>query len=132
MAEVTMSLQEYNDLIAQRDQARREYAELQERMCATASQDSTTGDLLRCIQAAIPIITFAVGNLDPATVRGWPYGHLKTFAEGLEGLPGVDTRTKEYALDLRNFIYEARGIESERARRDEALTAPSTDNVSDQ
>jgi len=132
MAEVTMSLQEYNDLLAQRDQARREYAELQEQIRTTASQDPATADLLKCVKAAIPVITFAVGNLDPATVRGWPYGALKTFAVGLDCLPGADTCMKEYALDLRNFIYEARGVESERARRDEALTASTTENGNNQ
>jgi len=69
----------------------------------------------------VGVVKFAVGNLAPETVRGWPYADLKTFADELVKLPGADTGLKEYALDIQNFIREAREVENLRRERDESL-----------
>lgn len=125
MAEITMSLPEYQELTSQRDDARREAAELRDQLRKAEMRDpeGRIPNLVLGMEAALSVIKFAVGNLAPETVRGWPYPDLLTFVDALEKLPGVGTETKEYALEFRNFVREARQIERERQARDEQLSA---------
>jgi hypothetical protein len=122
MAEVTMSLIEYQELQSQRDEARDRCAQLEKRIHEVEMTDPSDRipPLVECVQAALPIVKFAVGNMAPETVRGWPYAELQAFAERLETMPGADTRIREYALEFRNFILEAKTVEAERVRMDEA------------
>jgi hypothetical protein len=122
MAEITMSMQEYKELESQRDTAREEAAELRKKLHNAEMTDpgERIPGLVRAIEASLPIVKFAVGNLAPETVRGWPYDELVAFAEELDKLPGADTRTREYALEFRNFVREAQDVERGRRERDAA------------
>jgi hypothetical protein len=120
MAEITMSLQEYEEIKTQRDEARQEMAELRKKLHDAEMRDPSerVPGLVRAVEAALPVVKFAVGNLAPETVRGWPYDDLAAFAEELDKLPGADTRMQEYALEFRNFVREAQSIEADRRERD--------------
>lgn len=123
MAEIKMTLQEYNDLINQRDEAIKRAAEAEKREAEVRLQggdSDLTARLSDAVLAALPVVKFASGNLDPRTVRGWPYPELETFAEAIETLPGVDAPTKETALEFRNFVHEGQQVEAERYSGDAA------------
>ncbi|GAF90560.1 unnamed protein product [marine sediment metagenome] len=130
MAEITMSMIEYQELQSRANDAQKRCTELEKRIHEVEMTDpeDRIPDLVACIKAALPIVEFAVGNLAPETVRGWPYDELLAFAGKLETMPGVDTRLKEYALGFRSFIREAQEVETTRGRMDNAraygLTGP--------
>lgn len=65
----------------------------------------------RTLAAVIEIVQFAVANLPPEHVVGWPSQALVTFAEGLRMLP-ISDHDKELAEELLVFAGEA----SERAK----------------
>lgn len=116
MAEITMSIQEYEELKTQRDTAEARAAAMEAKAAAAelSDPDDIIVKLMDAIDAALPIIKFAAGNLDPRTVRGWPYPELETFAKTLDTLPGADIATKDTALEFRNFILEGQATEAER------------------
>lgn len=120
MAEITMSLQEYEEIKTQRDEARHEMSELRKKLHDAEMRDPSerVPGLVRAVEAALPIIKFAVGNLAPETIRGWPYDELVAFAEELDRLPGADAAMREYALEFRNFAREAQSVEAGRRERD--------------
>lgn len=63
------------------------------------SSDAVPG-LLAAIKYATEVIQFAVGNLPPESVRGWPTDALERFGIHLEKLPGGDEHVKALGHDL--------------------------------
>jgi hypothetical protein len=122
MAQITMSLPEYQELTTQRDEARQHLADLKAKVANEQLSDpeGIIESLVSALHASLPIVKFAAGNLDPRTVRGWPYDALEHYAQVLDELPGADTVLRETALEFRNFIFEGRTVESERYSSDAA------------
>lgn len=85
--------------------------------------------LLETIRAAIPVVSFAVGNLHPDDVRGWPYLSLQKLANLLEKMPTLDAFESEYPLTWRIFAKEAEDREMERAQRIQRLRDIDTTKV---
>ena len=54
--------------------------------------------LLDTVAMALPIVQFAIGNLDPAT-RGWPYRELFNLGKLLLETPGVTQTVREFAME---------------------------------
>lgn len=48
--------------------------------------------MVEAMAAATAIIRFAVSNLDPETIRRWPYKELRVFAKALALTPTVEDR----------------------------------------
>jgi hypothetical protein len=119
-AEVTISLDDLDELRQARDKAERRAAEYKAQLLKEELDDPSgkVPKLVACIQAAMPIVQFAVANLDPSITRNWPYEELAKFAEVLDKMPGVDELTKEFALEFRNFAREIKRTESDRRSRD--------------
>lgn len=67
---------------------------------------------------AMQVVQFAVGNLAPETVAGWPYEALGRLAEALDKLPSIDRHLSEAAGELREFSRQASGLEAWRKERD--------------
>ena len=68
--------------------------------------------------AAVKVTQFAVANLEPATVSGWPHAALVSIANAIETLPGIDMHVKEVSPDMRMFAETARSYEDWRKERD--------------
>jgi hypothetical protein len=51
----------------------------------------------------LTIARFAVANLPPETIRGWPVEALRRMILGLKDLPDYDVNDRDMALDLLNF-----------------------------
>jgi hypothetical protein len=126
MAEIKMSLEEYQELTGQRDEAERARGEMAKKLADAEMADPTgrVPELVECIRAGLAVVKFAVGNLAPETVRGWPYADLKRFAEGVAKLPGADAFTEGAAHEFQSFINGAREIEELRRARDEQRMNP--------
>jgi hypothetical protein len=84
-----------------------------------------TKGLGEALDAAITIVGFAVGNLHPLTVRGWPWHKLDRLAQmGLGGELAAGVLESGVAMTWDSFAREARKWEEARAQgREQALLA---------
>jgi hypothetical protein len=117
---VSVPLSQYDKLrTAVRDTQARVY-ELEEQLTAAqlADNSGTTKLLLDTFHATMRVVQFAVGNLEPTTIAGWPHQALVEIADALEKIPGVDRHIGEMVLPLREFAKRAAGYEAFRKERD--------------
>jgi hypothetical protein len=69
---------------------------------------------------ALPVVQFAIGNLDPQTVRGWPWQALQRLGEKMaELLPDQS----EIGIALTSFARECADTDRFRAQRLQAAEA---------
>jgi hypothetical protein len=54
--------------------------------------------LAEALQHALKVVCFAVANLHPLTVRGWPYEALRALGQLAPHLPGVDESFRQVAF----------------------------------
>lgn len=73
--------------------------------------------LIDTIRAALPVIQFAVGNLPPEAIRGWPFGQLLAFAKLFEKMPTLNAFEENLVLELKHFAAEASSVELKRQNR---------------
>lgn len=83
-----------------------------------ADPTGTTKLLHDGFHAAIKVVQFAVGNLSPETVVGWPHEALVTVADTIEKTPGMGPHVEELPPELRHFAKLAGGYEAFRKERD--------------
>jgi hypothetical protein len=122
MAEPTVSIS-----ISEYDLLRRAHQNAEERANDLANQldaqklidpSGTINQFRTAFLAAVKVMQFAVGNLDPATVSGWPYEALSQVTDGIETLPGIDVYSRELPLAWRVFIESVSKFEAWRKQRD--------------
>lgn len=68
--------------------------------------------ILETLQAALPLVQFAVANLPPETIV-WPYEQLRAFGERLKSCPGLDLFTRELGQNLIGFAAEFRKLRAQ-------------------
>jgi hypothetical protein len=89
---VTMKLGDYQRLDRDIQTHKAEVSRLS-RELETAKIDGDVDGLARkyleAFMAAMPIVRFAVGNMDPMSFRGWPYKELEKVIVALKNLPGT-------------------------------------------
>lgn len=120
MAQIMLSREEYDTLMYDRRMAESRVAELEQKLEQVRLEDPSdrVPPLVACIRSALPIVQFALGNLDPTTVRGWPHEAVTAFAETIRSLPGADVTIHEMGLEFLNFARYAARVERDRAERD--------------
>lgn len=79
---------------------------------ARAADDPSALDALRNL--ASNVIRFAVQNLPPEHVKGWPHADLKAFAAFVLNWPGSTDHDKELASELLLFADECAVLEAAR------------------
>lgn len=125
-AKVEISLTDLDTLRKDRERWEAEYLALRKQFdeLRTAVALAKPGDLPSLVDGpnmaaalnhALTVITFAIGNLDPLTVRGWPAADLLALAELLPKLPGLDPLLVELWCDWRIFARRAAEWEAARA-----------------
>jgi hypothetical protein len=124
-AQVTLSLDDL-DSLRQEVFAARVRTEKLMREVETAKAGDPNGlipDLCQTIRAAIKVVQFAVGNLDPSTVCGWPHQDLVQFLDGIVKMPVPDEDSsirigmQEMARDMQHFARTAAQYEEYRKQR---------------
>lgn len=121
MGTVQLTLQEWQELVAKRQEAEERSLELQKKLdeSAVCDSDGNTKHLLKALNAAREVIRFAVANYPPEAVKGWPTEELKLFADLMETAPAATQDYREMAISLREFVRDAKEIEEFRKRRAE-------------
>jgi hypothetical protein len=81
--------------------------------------------LATAFDLALEVVQFAIANLHPMAVRGWPYEALRALGELAPHLPGVNTSFREVATgDWRLLTKEMEKWEKARAEgREQELLA---------
>jgi len=125
---VSVKYSDYNKLREDLRTTQNENYELKTKLAAAQLGDDAVAKLLfDGFHDAIKIVQFAVGNLDPATVSGWPHEALVKIADAIEKIPGIDQHVAELPPELRAFADIAKGLEAFRKERDKnKVVVPAT------
>ena len=119
-ATVTLPLAEYTVLRGEIDAGLARIVELTAKLAEAGLHDPSgrVPELVSVIRdLALPIVQFAVANLDPLTVQGWPLSELERLASAIVKVPGCDTREQEMVIAFREFCREIGVAEEIRAQR---------------
>jgi hypothetical protein len=132
VGKIELSLEEYDALRAKTRHLQKLVTDAEAARDAALTADPTgrIPTLTGAIIDAFEVIRFAVGNLDPRTVRDWPHKSLDRFANVLKDLPGASHIPKETALEFIGFAYEARMLEQDRAEHPENYPSQPTQPTS--
>jgi hypothetical protein len=80
------------------------------------SSEEALDDFIEATRAAIRVIQFTIAELDPATVRGWPWSALRQFGTVVKQLP-MDIYTHEFADECVRFAQECENVDRYREKR---------------
>ena len=116
---VQVKFSEYRKLREDLKQQQARIYELEKEVVAAKLADGSgvTQELHAAFHGALKIVQFAVGNLSPETVAGWPHKDLVTVADAIEKIPGMDIHIKEVPGAWREFAQLAVGFEEYRKQR---------------
>lgn len=114
---VNLTLDDYNSLLEARRNAENEAADLRKQL--REAKLATGGDdrvrvLTQSVRNALEVVRFAVANMPPETVRGWPWTKLVAVSHDIEVLPDADSDDVSFAIELRKFAVECEKIERQR------------------
>lgn len=113
----------YSEYSKMREEARTQQAriyELEKELAEAkvADNSGTTKLLHEALHEALKVVQFAVGNLAPETVSGWPHKALVAVADAVDKLPAIDQHIAEVPSEWRNFARTAANYEEYRRQRD--------------
>ena len=115
-AKVTLTLGEVNKLQSDVRDANVRISELKSEVVEAklGNHDGITRQYQEAFLDAMPIVRFAIGNLHPMTVRGWPFEKLLSITHHLRTLPGIDDDQEETSGDMKIFAQECERWEKAR------------------
>jgi hypothetical protein len=104
-AMLTISLDDYNAMLATRAVAEQELAIATNQLIEAKLVDPSgrLPALVAFSRDCLTIARFAVANLPPEMIRSWPYEALRRVAAGLPLLPDAREDDRDMALDMINF-----------------------------
>jgi hypothetical protein len=82
-----------------------------------ADPSGLTQQLNVAFHEAIKVVQFAVANLPPESVAGWPHEALAQVADAIAKTPTMDAHVMEVVPELRAFAKTAAGYETYRKER---------------
>jgi hypothetical protein len=127
MPEITLTLAEYDDLRARVDALTKELAAFR-RAAGEAAVNALGGpEVVQAFLDARELVSFAVAQLDPRVIKGWPHETLRRFALALNRVPGLDA-VQDVIGEYLAFAFEA---ENEELRRRAAPRAQGTATQAD-
>lgn len=116
-ATITMSIHDFRHIERFVDELRAQINTLRARETPVRDADETTADLIAALDAALPIVQFAVGNLNPESVRGWPYDAVQQLSALIAHLFPENSDRQSLAVTLQQFAKEAVEVEALRIER---------------
>lgn len=116
---VSVKFSEYSKMRDELKTQQNRIYELERDLAAAQLADvtGTTKRLHETLHNALKIVQFAVGNLAPETVAGWPHEDLTVIANAIEKLPNMDIHIKEVPHVWREFAAIAAAFEEQRKER---------------
>lgn len=105
MAKIEMTLDEWNQHVAENARLSGECAALQKKLdearsnaLATACADVARLEVL--VRAAMTLTTFAAGNLPPEMTPNWPYGSLVDVINNMSAMPTFGSNDDSLRIEL--------------------------------
>ena len=89
----------------------------------TPAPTISENDARAALEAAIPIVQFAAGSLNPESHRGWPHDCLHKLGELLEHTAGDDANRRQLGHEFQRLAKDAERVDDFRASRSIAATA---------
>lgn len=128
-ATLSISLDDYNTLLAARAAAERALTEAHHDLAAAKLVDPSgrLPALVAFSRDCLTIARFAVANLPPEMIRSWPYEALRRIATELPALPDATHDDRDMALDLMNFAKDCEDHELRRRAEPKATKMSSAD-----
>lgn len=117
---VSIPMATYDRLRDDLREAQNEQQKLKIELAAAKIADNSgvTKLLFDAFHQSIKVVQFAVGNLDPQTVAGWPHAAVVAIADAIETIPGIDQHVAEMPPELRAFAQSCASYEEFRKERD--------------
>jgi len=115
---VTLTLEDYNSLQVAKAAAENDRADLHKQLIELRLAKGTEQDITAlntAVRRCAEIARFAVANLPPESIKGWPWQQLMVLATQIEGLPDAGPDDKACAIDLRAFARDCEKHERRRA-----------------
>lgn len=122
-ATITMTMHDFRKLERDREALEARIAELETAGGAAQPAPADTERWRLALQMALPVVQYAVGNLNPESYRDWPAGELWALAELLPELFPGDPDVESLAIVFREFATQAEDLDDFRAERREAAAA---------
>lgn len=116
MPQLTLSLDEWNEQLRLRQEAEARVTKLEAELVEAKRADPAgrIWELERLAANAMPVLRFAVANLPPEAVRGWPWRALAAFASYMSWLPAFSDDDRDLANEWIAFAGEAERLEAMR------------------
>jgi hypothetical protein len=116
MPQLTLSLDEWNEQLRLRQEAEARATKLEAELVEAKRTDPAgrVWDLEQLARNAMSVLAFAVANLPPESVRGWPWSDLYNFAQRMRWLPAFSTDDRDLANEWMAFAAEAEKLEATR------------------
>lgn len=89
----------------------------------TPAPTISDSDARAALEAAIPIVQFAAGSLNPESHRGWPHDCLHKLGELLEHTAGDDGNRRQLGHEFQRLAKDAAHVDDFRMSRSAAATA---------
>jgi len=127
MASVTLTGVEYDELKNARRDAENQVADLRHQLAAAkliSGDPFIIAALTEITRKALDVVRFAVGNLPPETVVGWPSPALREIAVRLPMLPNYSPDDAEVAGELIGFAQDCERWARYRAQDHATRSAP--------
>lgn len=118
MAQITLSLEEYEEIKRAKALAEQEFADISKAMI-DLRMNSDGGvmalhGLCSLTRKALSVACFAVANLPPETTRGWPTKTLRELAALIPILPDYTVNDHDLMNELVAFAIEAEAQDQRR------------------
>jgi hypothetical protein len=138
-AKITIGIDDYNGLRSKIEALSLELGQTKVSLDQARLGDGAA-DARRLAEAlghALKVIQFAIANLHPLTVRGWPYEDLRALGNLAPDLPGVDESFRQVAKTDWGLLTKemekwerarAEGREQELLAEENASRAPGADH----
>jgi hypothetical protein len=122
MPTITLTGDEYQELLNNTKTANNDAAALRAELVKVRTealeQGVVSGKLLcELVRHSLTVTRFAVANLPPETIRGWPTEALRKVVMGIPALPDYSIDDRDLAGELRAFADECDRWALERASR---------------
>lgn len=106
MANVTLTLEEHSDLMGRMKAAEEEAGKLRNELLEAKSSHPDVAVTLAAFRNALAIARFAVANLPPEIIKGWPTEELRGLMDRLPLQPDYGPDDISLISELRSFVRE--------------------------
>lgn len=118
-AKVEISYDKLQETLGKISAAEQEAAALRQQLVDEKLRDPSerVAEVTAFARDCLTVARFAVANLPPEMIKGWPYEELRRIGQNIGKLPDCSISDRDMGIDLVAFARECEAVENERRRR---------------